>query len=160
MEPNCYLPTKVLLEKAQSYADMNSTCAKVKVGSLIISDELEVVKGCNRGIEYNCTKEGCLRIKKYGEASKDHRLPSDCVALHSEVDAITKAVRQGINLTNAVIYVTRYPCEACARAIANSGIRLVVYGRKEPISEMTENIFRAAGCGIVHEAWEYEDNNS
>ena len=150
-----------MLDKAQIYASRLSTCNKVQVGSLIVTSDFEVVYGCNRGIERNCINAGCHRVEKYGENSKLHRLPSDCVSVHSEIDAISKAAKEGLSLEGAVIFVTRYPCEACARAISLSGIRKVHYGRTEEISEMTKKTFEAAGIEVVHEKdWTYEDNNS
>lgn len=150
-----------LLSIAQEYADKNSTCAKVRVGSYIVTQAGTMYKGCNHGCGYDCIKQGCHRIAVYGDNSKEHRLPSDCVAIHSEVDAICMASRYGDSLEKATIFVTRYPCEACARAIAQSGIKKVVYGRKEAISEMTQSIFDNSGVEVIHvNDWEYEDDNS
>lgn len=152
---------KHMLSRAQSYADVNSTCAKVQVGSLIVTENYTVIHGCNHGIERNCRAKGCHRVERYGDDSKLHRLPSDCVAVHSEVDAICQAAKTGVSLDRAVIFVTRYPCEACARAIVRAGIRKVVYGRKEPISDMTADMLFCAGVEVVHvDEWEYADNNS
>ena len=54
--------------------------------------------------------------------------------------------------------VTRYPCEACARAIVNSGIREVYYGREQKISEEAELIFKSGDVRIHHISdWIYED---
>ena len=147
-----------ILDSADMYARCNSTCEKVKVGSMI-TDGSKIVFGCNHGV-HNCIRNGCRRIELYGENSKEHRLPSDCDACHSEVDAIARAARVGMKLEGAAIFVTRYPCEACARAIAESGIKSVVYGRKQSHSEYTEQILDAAGVTIypVHE-WDREDTN-
>lgn len=148
-----------ILDSAQDYADVCSTCNKVKVGSMITTNDGygPNICGCNHGVS-DCRHNGCRRIKLYGNASKEHRLPSDCDALHSEVDAISKAAKVGIKLDGATIYVTRYPCEACARAIVASGIKKVVYGRKEEISEYTKQILD--GIEIIHaKDWEREDNN-
>lgn len=147
------------LDSAQEYADDEATCSKVKVGSVIITKEEKEIFGCNHGVE-NCKVNGCRRIKLYGNASKEHRLPSDCDALHSEVDAICKASSKGFALDEATIYVTRYPCEACARAIAESGIKRVVYGRSETISPYTALILRSANVEVIHQiSWKREDNN-
>lgn len=152
---------KQMLSRAQAYADVNSTCAKVQVGSLIVAENFTVIHGCNHGIDRCCRAVGCHRVEKYGDDSKLHRLPSDCVAIHSEVDAICQAAKLGVDLDRAVIFVTRYPCEACARAIVRAGIRKVVYGRKEPISDMTANMLHCAGVAVIHvNDWEYADNNS
>ena len=154
-------PSRESLDAAQEYADECSTCNKVKVGSLITTNNGygPNICGCNHGVS-DCKQNGCRRIRLYGNASKEHRLPSDCDALHSEVDAISKAARAGIKLEGATIYVTRYPCEACARAIAESGIKRVIYGRTESISPYTEMILRSANVEVIHILnWERDDNN-
>ncbi len=148
------------LELAHRHAEQNSTCAKVVVGSVIVTygGYGPMFFGCNHGCS-NCKKNGCRRIKLYGDASKEHRLPSDCDALHSEVDAIASAAKKGMKVEGATIYVTRYPCEACARAIAAAGIKRVVYGRKEDISDYTRQILEAGNVTIEKVEWEREDNN-
>lgn len=153
---------KIFLSKAQVYANAHSTCEKVKVGSLIISDSLHVVYGSNNGVcAFDCTSVGCHRVHVYGENSKLHRLPSDCTAIHSEVDAICKAAKMGLPLSGATIYVTRYPCEACARAIVDSGISKVVYGRKDLVSDMTMVTFNSNNVEVYHQDdWDYEDNRA
>lgn len=153
--------SKEMLDMAQAYADLKSTCVKVKVGSAIETlpkDGLrEVVFGCNHGV-CDCKTNGCRRKKLYGEASKAHRLPSDCDSIHSEIDAISRAARQGAVLEGATIWVTRYPCEACARAIRAAGIHTVIYGRKETVSEYTKQILE--GLDLIHaDDWDREDNN-
>ena len=147
------------LDWAQNFADEQATCTKVKVGSVIETKFGELIYGCNHGA-YNCAKNGCRRIKLYGNASKEHRLPSDCDAIHSEVDAICKAAKRGLDVSGATIYVTRYPCEACARAIVAAGIYKVFYGRKESISEYTKFILESAGIEVTKVSdWDREDNN-
>lgn len=148
-----------ILNGANSYAKKRSTCAKVHVGSVIVTKQGEYIYGCNHGV-MNCVENGCRRVRLYGENSKIHRLPSDCDALHSEVDAICKAAGRGVRLEGATIYITRYPCEACARAIAASGIRKVIYGRNEDISEYTGMILADAGVEIEKVNWVEEDNNA
>lgn len=150
------------LNDAQLYADCHSTCSKVQVGSVIYGMKSHfMIFGCNHGVN-NCRKNGCRRISLYGENSKEHRLPSDCDAIHSEVDAICKAAKCGVRLDEgSVIFVTRYPCEACARAIAESGIKTVVYGRRESISPYTKKILEDAGVEVYkRNTWNREDDNS
>ncbi len=132
------------LTLAGDYAKSTTGCTKVSVGSCIKTRDNIIVLGANRVINHLCQSKGCLRIEKYGNSSKAHRNPEDCRAIHSEVDAIGNAARRGANTAGATIYVTRYPCEACARAIVAAGIKHVVYGRNQLISPMTEEIFRMA----------------
>lgn len=153
-----YEDEELRLNLAHEYAKAFSTCAKVQVGSAIDVVNYGFVFGCNHGCS-DCKTNVCRRIKLYGNASKEHRLPSDCDSIHSEVDAICKAAKAGISVNGATIYVTRYPCEACARAIVASGISHVVYGRGEAVSEYTKRIFEAGGVSIKKLDWEREDNN-
>ena len=146
------------LTRAQVYAEENSTCAKVHVGSLIITPDGHTVYGCNNGV-MNCKKHGCRRVRLYGENSKLHRLPSDCDALHSEVDAICKAAARGLSLQNSTIYITRYPCENCARAIGAAGIKHVYYGRDEYLSEYAQLILDNYGVTVEKVNWTEEDDN-
>lgn len=154
------------LDKAQDYANENSGCTKVAVGSVIVTPKrakgetptIHEVYGANRTLPCSCKEIGCKRVALYGEDSKNHRLPSDCRAIHSEVDAISQAAKFGISLKRAVMMITRYPCEACARAIATTGIKAVYYGRGQVISPETQRILILAGIKVVQVTdWTYED---
>ena len=151
---------KEMLDLAQSYADKMSGCRKVAVGSILIpkGDTTTQIYGCNKTLPLDCRKFGCRRVQLYGEDSKNHRLPSDCRALHSEVDAITQAAWFGYSVYGGTLYVTRYPCEACARAIVNAGIKHVYYGREQEISEETKAIFDEGHVKVIHISdWYYAD---
>lgn len=149
-----------LLDEAQEYADIFSGCKKVAVGSMLIpatTDETRIF-GVNCTLPISCRENGCQREELYGDDNKSHRLPSDCRAVHSEIDAITCAAKYGFATNRAVIIVTRYPCEACARAIVKAGIKAVFYGRQQEISEQTKNILKAGGVRVFWmKEWNYED---
>ena len=133
------------LDSADAFAKCMTGCTKVDVGCLIVTLSGEYIFGANIAVPDLCkTKRGCLRVEKYGDDSKNHRLPADCRAVHSEVHAICKAAKSGVSIAGATIHVTRYPCEACARAIVTAGISKVYYGRQQEISEETKAIFESA----------------
>lgn len=137
-----HITSHELLNLAHHYAEIMSGCRKVHVGSVILDKDGDIVSfGANRAVPDLCRTRGCLREELYGDNNKTHRNPGDCRAIHSEIDAICSAKR---DLSGATIYVTRYPCEACARAIAATGISRVVYGRKQEISEETRLIFESS----------------
>ena len=121
---------------------------KVHVGSIIVSDDNRTILGigANRAFPDLCKFRECLRVEKYGDNDKTHRGPADCRALHSEIDAICNSIS---SVKGATIFVTRYPCEACARAIVAAGIHEVVYGRQQKITEETQRIFDDAGVSVV-----------
>lgn len=147
------------LKRAQEYADKESGCCKVAVGALLVPSKYKVsILGANISLPVSCRVKGCRRVDLYGEDSKNHRLPSDCRALHSEVSAITEAAKAGIPTNGATMYVTRYPCEACARTIVNAGISTVYYGREQKISQETQRIFTAGNVKVIHvDDWTYDD---
>lgn len=144
------LEAKKYLEIASRNAKANSIdgCVKVSVGSVLVTNT-GIVCGRNRTYGHNCAQEGCHRVKLYGDNSCNHRLPSDCMSIHSEIDAISAAARNGWNTKGATIYITRYPCEACARAIIAAGIKEVIFGRTQQISAMTEKMFDDAGVKVT-----------
>ena len=152
---------KELLDEADKYAAATSECKKVAVGSVITDHIIPTstkVYGSNKTLPVSCKYTECLRVEKYGEASKSHRNPEDCRAVHSEVDAICTSAKMGVRTHGKSIFVTRYPCEACARAIVRAGITLVVYVRKQKISEETAKIFEFAGVQVIHcEDWDAPD---
>jgi len=150
-----------ILNKTHEYAKQYSECCKAQVASAIISVKGDkcIALEANTTLPYSCKVNGCHRIKVYGEDSKNHRLPSDCYAIHSEVKAIASAARRFETTIGSTIYVTRYPCEACARAIVAAGIKHVVYAGKAKISEQTEQIFMRSSVEVTHVVLDWGDDN-
>lgn len=149
------------LDMAQSYANKVSGCRKVAVGSAIVSAEGDAIAmGANRAVPDLCkTPRGCLRVEKYGEDSKNHRNPEDCRAIHSEIDAICCAAAAGHPVVGSSIFVTRYPCEGCAKAIIAAGIKHVYYGGTARISPQTSAMFDNFGVDCVYISDWKEDNS-
>lgn len=138
------LDWKDCLDMAQVYANKLSGCRKVAVGSAIVNQGRVIALGANRAVPDLCkTPRGCLRVEKYGEDSKNHRNPEDCRAIHSEIDAICNAASSGVPVKGSSIFVTRYPCEGCAKAIIAAGIKKVYYGGTVCISPQTAAMFGA-----------------
>lgn len=139
---------------ASQYAKLMSGCKKVQVGCLIVGYDW-VSFGANISVPNVCHSDGCQRITLYGEDSKNHRNPEDCRACHSEIDALAKSFRSP---HGAEVYVTRYPCEGCARALAAARVAYVHYGRNQPISEQTMQIFDSANVQYTMESWWHEED--
>jgi dCMP deaminase len=66
--------------------------------------------------------------------------------IHSEENAICKAVRQGISLDGATLYLTLSPCPHCSKLIIQSGIKRVIYLEEYRISKSLEFLEK---CGVV-----------
>ena len=140
-------------EVADFYAKKESGCNKVAVGCAIVTPDLKQLLslGANRGIPNLCkSPRGCLRIEKFGEDSKSHRNSGDCRAIHSEIDAISSAAREGISLNGSIAIVTRYPCENCAKALIQAGVRQIWYGGTAKTSTYTSEILDENGVRCYH----------
>ena len=152
---------KDILALADNYAKNNSTCKKTAVGCYLVNErEYRTIaaKGCNNA-KISCKDKGCLREEKCGSNSKEHRATCRCYGNHAEQDAIRKLLFAGYE--NLSAFVTRYPCDECAKALINAGIKLVVYGREFPISDKAEQMFKEAGVEVVHLAdWNCDENDT
>ena len=145
------------LELADRNAKQGTGCLKVDVGC-IITNQAGTILGEGVNTSNPCCKDKgiCHRIELYGENSKLHRLPSDCNSVHSEINAIIDAGRKGKSCEGGIAYITRYPCEACARALVQAGIKKVVYGRTQEISELTKEVLK--GVKVVwRKDWDSKD---
>jgi dCMP deaminase len=76
--------------------------------------------------EADCFDVGCAMTHSTHDGL-DH-----CVrTIHAEMNAILWAARTGANVYGCTLYVTRRPCDYCAKHIAQAGIvRIVVKGDK------------------------------
>jgi dCMP deaminase len=69
-------------------------------------------------------------------------------AIHAEASIVAQAARSGVTLGGADLYVTTFPCPACARLIAESGFRRCYFA--DPYSVLDgDTILRAAGLELL-----------
>ncbi len=91
-----------------------------QVGACIVDENHKIV-----GVGYNGFPIGCsdelLPWNRTGDFI-DTKYPFIC---HAELNAILNSDRP--NLKNCTIYIALFPCNECAKAIIQSGIREVVY---------------------------------
>jgi dCMP deaminase len=68
-------------------------------------------------------------------------------AMHAEASVVARAARDGVPLDGAYLYVTTFPCPACARLVAESGFRRCYFA--DPYSLLEgDAILRAAGVEL------------
>lgn len=95
-------------------ASQRSPCKRLNVGSVIVKDGRLISMGYN----------GFISGAKHVSRVKDNHEQS---IIHSEINAIADCAKRGTSLSNAIIYITHYPCLHCFRAIAASNIKEIVY---------------------------------
>lgn len=124
-----------------------STCTRRKYGSIILSKDNRVV-----GIGYNgappnyqhCDNGGCPRALQ----SVPHGSQYDnCIAVHAEANAL---MYSDINLRyDGTLVVNGPPCYGCAKLIATSGIKRVVYKTDQAYGDFENVKSLLNGCGIM-----------
>jgi dCMP deaminase len=69
-------------------------------------------------------------------------------AIHAEASVIAQAARAGLPLRGADLYVTTFPCPACARLVAESGFRRCYFSGPYSVLE-GDAVLRAAGVELI-----------
>ncbi|CAL1777154.1 dCMP deaminase [Acinetobacter phage vB_AbaM_PhT2] len=83
------------------------------------------------------------------ECRVSHSTWSAINEIHAELNAILYAAKNGTSIDGATMYVTLSPCPDCAKAIANSGIKQLVYSETYDRNiEGWEKILEAAGIKV------------
>jgi dCMP deaminase len=88
-----------------------------KVGAVIVSAERVVL-----ATGYNGPARGVMDRSDGIEGDKAEKLRWMC---HAEANAVFNATRSGTVLIGSTMYVTKFPCVACAGAIVQAGLRRV-----------------------------------
>lgn len=91
-----------------------------QVGACIVNDGNKIMS-----VGYNGFPKGCNDDLFPWERSGDELETKYPYVCHAELNAILN--NRGANLEGCRIYVTLFPCNECAKAIIQSGIKEVVY---------------------------------
>ncbi|MEW1644220.1 deaminase [Streptomyces sp. NPDC091219] len=74
--------------------------------------------------------------------------PDLSTAIHAEASLVAEAAREGVGLSGAELYVSTFPCPACARLVVETGFRTCFFAG--PYSMLDgEEILRAGGVELV-----------
>ena len=91
-----------------------------QVGACIVSREKKILS-----LGYNGMPTGCNDDEMPWEREGDAINTKYMYVCHAELNAILN--RGDVSLANSILYVTLFPCNECAKAIIQSGIKEVVY---------------------------------
>jgi len=107
---------------AELTASDRSKDPNTQVGACIVNPDNRIV-----GVGYNGFPNGCSDDEFPWERTSESGSPLDTKYLyvvHAELNAILNSTT---NLVGCTIYVTMLPCNECAKAIIQSGIRRVIF---------------------------------
>ncbi len=134
----------IALFSAQRSKD-NST----QVGACIVNNEKKIVS-----VGYNGMPTGCIDDEmpweRTGECSLDKKYPVVC---HAELNAILNSSMHGVS--GATLYVTLFPCNECAKAIIQCGIKKVIYleNKYADTESVKASVMMLEKCGVAVEEY-------
>lgn len=100
---------------------LRSKDPSTQVGACIVSSDNKILSMGYNGFPMGCSDD-VFPWEKTGE-EEDTKYP---YVTHSELNAILNY--RGGSLAGARLYVSLFPCNECAKAIIQSGIKEIVYG--------------------------------
>lgn len=134
-------------------SSMRSKDPNTQVGACIVSTDNKIMSVGYNGFPRGCSDDD-FPWERSGESQNDTKYPFVC---HAELNAILNA--GGQNLSGTRIFVALFPCNECAKAIIQSGIKEVVYiSDKYANTEGTiasKKMLNAAGVKLT----KFESNN-
>ena len=130
---------------------LRSKDPNTQVGACIVNPEKRVV-----GLGYNGFPKGCNDDDFPWDRKGEFLETKYPYVVHAELNAILNSIQ---DLKNCTIYVSLFPCNECAKAIIQCGIREVVYDSDKYASTpgviASKKMLRAAGVTLRH----YEHTN-
>ena len=127
-------------------AAMRSKDPNSQVGCCIVSEDNKILSIGYNGFPRGCSDED-FPWKREGD---DPLMTKYFYVTHSELNAILNY--RGGSLEGSKIYVSLFPCNECAKAIIQSGIRTVVYDENKydgsPAVTASKMMLAAAGVEL------------
>jgi dCMP deaminase len=116
-----------------------------RIGVLAVKDGTVLLTGFNSHLPSDFTLDSYGDPRSSFDAGERFDLST---AIHGEAELISKAARKGIALEGASLYVTTFPCPACAKLIVNAGIKKVYYAQGYSLLD-AEQILGAFGVELI-----------
>lgn len=125
---------------------MRSKDPNTQVGACIVSSDNKILSMGYNGFPNGCSDEEFPWAREGGEL--DTKYP---FVTHGELNAILNY--RGGSLEGTKLYVSLFPCNECAKAIIQAGIKTVVYDGDKydgtASNRAAKKMFRAAGVEYI-----------
>ncbi len=138
------LEYKRFMLEAEKEAE-KSKCWWRQVGAVAVKNGKIIFRGFNKMLpsDDECYKIGCIR-----DSLAPGKQPEICSVTHAEATIISLAAKEGVSLDGAILYVTHFPCPACAKLVALSGFKKLVYSRGSSVFD-GERVMESRGVDII-----------
>jgi len=139
---------KELLELA-SKASLASWDRTFRAGAVLSQNGKVIATSHNTVLpaEYSMLHKGS-RKEKYFSPPQDQNFYD---TNHAEMELLITAAAESVKLSECVMHVNLMPCEGCARVLARSGIKKIVYGIEQTQKHSYE-ILKSSGVDVMLEA--------
>lgn len=133
-----------LMRRAADAAENSSDWWR-RVGALAARDGavLDVAHNAHRPSDYSPYVDGDPR----NDFSRGVRADLS-TAIHAEAALVARAARDGVPLAGADLYVSTFPCPACARLVAEAGFRRCYFAGPYAVLD-GDAVLRAAGVELI-----------
>lgn len=129
-------------------SSMRSKDPSTQTGACIVNDDKKIVSVGYNGATVGMSDD-IFPWDSLGEKTNDLLTTKNPWVVHAELNAILNSPAP---LKNTTLYVTFFPCNECAKAIVQAGIKKVVYLRmftNPVVVEISKKIFDAAGIECI-----------
>lgn len=128
-------------------ASQRSKDPSTQVGACIVNDDNKIMSVGYNGFPRGCSDDE-FPWERQGDKESSTKYPYVC---HAELNAILNA--GGNSLKDCRIYVALFPCNECAKAIIQSGIKEVIYLSDKyadtPLVKASKRMFTCAGVKLT-----------
>lgn len=115
--------------KLAELASTRGTCSKQQVGVCLVKNDSVI------SLAYNGAPSGL------SHCTDENHLTDHCnLALHSELNSILHAAKNGQSTLNSTLYTTHSPCKDCAKMLINAGVTKVYYKKLYKFDEICYDI--------------------
>jgi dCMP deaminase len=125
-----------------------------QVGACIVSPENIIISTGYNGMPKGCSDDE-FPWERSGEDENETKYP---FVVHAELNAILNA--NGRDLRGSRLYVALFPCNECAKAIIQCGIKEVIYLSDKyngtPSNTASKRMLRAAGINYIRMESQYD----
>lgn len=128
-------------------SSMRSKDPNTQVGACIVSEDNKILSMGYNGLPIGCDDDEFPWVRE-SENPLDNKY---FYSTHSELNAILNY--RGGSLEGAKIYVTLFPCNECAKAIIQCGIKKIIYAEDKyadtPSVVASKKMINAAGVEMI-----------
>lgn len=142
MKRNDYISWDEYFMGVSMLSGMRSKDPNTQVGACIVSEDNKILSMGYNGFPMGCSDDDFPWEREGGE--EDTKYP---FVTHSELNAILNY--RGGSLAGTKLYVSMFPCNECAKAIIQAGIRTIIYDNDKyadtPSVRTSKRMLDAAG---------------